>query len=273
MKTTESTFARPGSVDSSAAGAGAPSVRQASLPEGQTRGAVVTLLLEEGPITASDIGTRLGLSAAGVRRHLDALIDAGEARITTPAGARQRGRGRPAKYFQLTAAGRNRLGHTYDDLAGAAMRQLRKIGGDAAIETFARQRVNTIVADVEPASGSDAHSVEDAAERIADAFSAAGFSATTRQVGNGVQICQHHCPVSHVASEFPELCEAEQSAFAEILGTHVQRLATIANGNCACTTHVPLSPTRYSNTDSSDKKTPDAQPRVGERPSLRKEPA
>ena len=153
------------------------------------------------------------------------------------------------------------------------MRQLRKIGGDAAIETFARQRVNTIVADVEPATGSDAHAVEDAADRIADAFSAAGFSATTRQVGNGVQICQHHCPVSHVASEFPELCEAEQTAFAEILGTHVQRLATIANGNCACTTHVPLSPTRHSNIDSSDKKTPDAQPRVGERPRLRKEPA
>jgi predicted ArsR family transcriptional regulator len=280
VKTTESSLVRPESVESSAAGAGVSSVRNASAPEGQTRSAVVTLLLEEGPITASDIGTRLGLSAAGVRRHLDALIDAGEARITTPAGARQRGRGRPAKHFQLTAAGRNRLGHTYDDLAGAAMRQLRKIGGDAAIETFARQRVNTIVADVEPATGADADAVEDAAGRIADAFSAAGFSATTRQVGNGVQICQHHCPVSHVASEFPELCEAEQTAFAEIRGTHVQRLATIANGNCACTTHVPLTVNRFTtdrtehpSTDSSDKKTSDAQPRVGERPRLRKEPA
>ena len=57
---------------------------------------------------------------------------------------------------------------------------------------------------------------------------------------HGVQICQHHCPVSHVAEEFPELCEAEREAFAEILGTHVQRLATIVNGDCACTTHVPL---------------------------------
>ena len=57
----------------------------------------------------------------------------------------------------------------------------------------------------------------------------------------GVQICQHHCPVSHVAEEFPELCEAEQQAMSEVLGTHVQRLATIVNGDCACTTHVPLS--------------------------------
>ncbi len=49
--------------------------------------------------------------------------------------------------------------------------------------------------------------------------------------------------MSHVAEEFPELCETEREAFAEILGTHVQRLATIVNGDCACTTHVPLTET------------------------------
>ena len=84
-----------------------------------------------------------------------------------------------------------------------------------------------------------------AAERIAAALTKAGYVATTTRVGgpiHGVQICQHHCPVSHVAEEFPELCETEQQAMAEVLGTHVQRLATIVNGNCACTTHVPLTP-------------------------------
>jgi predicted ArsR family transcriptional regulator len=66
---------------------------------------------------------------------------------------------------------------------------------------------------------------------------------------HGIQLCQHHCPVSHVAEEFPELCETEREAFAEILGTHVQRLATIVNGDCACTTHIPL-------TESSTEKPP-----------------
>lgn len=211
-------------------------------PEGHTRAAVVKLLLEQGPITATEIGSELGLSAAGVRRHLDALIDAGEARATRSASWQQKGRGRPAKQFQLTAAGRSRLGHSYDDLAGAAMRQLREIGGEAAIVEFARRRVQTIVADIDPAAGHDVDEVEQTAEAIADAFTSSGFAATTRPVGNGVQICQHHCPVSHVASEFPELCEAETQAFAELLGTHVQRLATIANGDCACTTHIPLVP-------------------------------
>jgi hypothetical protein len=55
-----------------------------------------------------------------------------------------------------------------------------------------------------------------------------------------------------VAEEFPELCAAELEAFRELLGTHVQRLATIANGDCACTTHVPLSVPPTSNPPTSN---------------------
>ncbi len=211
---------------------------------GDTRGAIIRLLLESGPTTASRIGEHLGLSAAGVRRHLDALIDAGDAQANAAAAWQHEGRGRPAKRFQLTAAGRAKLEHTYDDLASAAMRQLRELGGDEAIMRFARTRIDTILDSVEPAAGAAPDDVEAAAGRIADALSIAGYATTTTRVKGpvqGVQICQHHCPVSHVAEEFPELCEAEQQAMAEVLGTHVQRLATIVNGDCACTTHVPLS--------------------------------
>lgn len=219
--------------------------------DGHTRSAIVQLLLE-GPITAGQIGDRLGISAAGVRRHLDALIDAGDAEAHAAATWQHSGRGRPAKRYRLTAAGRGKLGHTYDDLAAAAMRQLREIGGDEAIRTFARHRIDTILSGVDRTA--DDHTrdddtrdndVEAAAETLAAALTDAGYATTTTRVAgpiDGVQICQHHCPVSHVASEFPELCEAEQEAFADILGTHVQRLATIVNGDFACTTHVPLIP-------------------------------
>jgi predicted ArsR family transcriptional regulator len=42
-----------------------------------------------------------------------------------------------------------------------------------------------------------------------------------------------------VASEFPQLCEAETELFSKLLGTHVQRLATIAHGDGVCTTFIP----------------------------------
>lgn len=210
--------------------------------ETSTRTSVVTLLLEDAPISASEVGSRLGLSAAGVRRHIDVLIDQGKAAVASPSSWRQRGPGRPAKLFQLTSAGRAELTHAYDDLAGAAMRQLREIGGDAAVAELARKRITDIVgtsAEV-PADLPEDQRLQAVAQNIADSLTKAGYAASTRTVGSGVQICQHHCPVSHVAAEFPELCEAEREAFQQMLGTHIQQLATIANGDSVCTTHVPL---------------------------------
>ncbi len=180
----------------------------AATHDGQTRSAVVRLLLESGSITAGQIGDQLGLSAAGVRRHLDVLIDVGEAESVPAAPWQQAGRGRPAKRYRLTATGRAKLDHSYDDLASAAMRQLREIGGEEAVRSFARQRIDTILSGVEAADSDADEEIEATAERIAGALSKAGYVATTTQVGgpiHGVQICQHHCPVSHVAEEFPEL--------------------------------------------------------------------
>ena len=222
-----------------------PALR-ASAQDGHTRRAIVQLLLESGSITAAEIGRNLGIAATGVRRHLDALVDSGDAEANPSAPWQQSGRGRPAKRYRLTAAGRAKLEHTYDDLASAAMRQLREIGGDEAVRNFARRRVQAILDGVARVDSDNDGSVADAAGRVADALTRAGYATTATRVGGpiqGIEICQHHCPVSHVAEEFPELCQAEQQAISEVLGTHVQRLASIVNGDCACTTHVPLTTT------------------------------
>lgn len=58
----------------------------AAVSDGHTRRAVVRLLLESGSITAGEISDRLGLSAAGVRRHLDVLIEMGDAESAVEIG-------------------------------------------------------------------------------------------------------------------------------------------------------------------------------------------
>ncbi|EUA32218.1 bacterial regulatory, arsR family protein [Mycobacterium intracellulare] len=75
-------------------GVAAPDVGAAS-SDRHTRRAIVRLLLESGTITAGEIGDRLGLAAAGVRRHLDALIEAGDAEATAPRHGSRRGAGVP----------------------------------------------------------------------------------------------------------------------------------------------------------------------------------
>lgn len=80
---------------------------------------------------------------------------------------------------------------------------------------------------------------EERTEALAKALSADGYAATARSAPVGEQLCQHHCPVAHVAEKFPQLCDAETEIFSQLLGTHVQRLATIAHGDGVCTTFIP----------------------------------
>ncbi|AUS80617.1 transcriptional regulator [Actinoalloteichus sp. AHMU CJ021] len=211
--------------------------------DGRARQSVARVLLEQGPRTAAAIAEQLGVSAVAVRRHLDALLAEGHAssrEAPRPAGSRRRGR--PARLFQLTERGRAQFGHAYDDLAVAALRFLAEQGGERAVRLFAERRVAALVERHRDAVVAEPD-VAARAEALAAALSREGYSSSTRRVGTGEQLCQHHCPVAHVAAEFPQLCEAETAVFADLLGTHVQRLATIARGDAACTTHVPVNPT------------------------------
>lgn len=207
--------------------------------DGRTRHTVAKLLLEQGPTSAAAVAEELGLSPPAVRRHLDVLVAEGEAWTRDSSRRGRRGRGRPAKLFLLTEVGRARFGHAYDDLAVAAMRFIAENDGEQAVRSFAERRMKALVDNHREALAAGQTPAE-RAEVLANALTRAGYAASTRQVGNGEQLCQHHCPVAHVAADFPQLCEAETAAFAEVLGTHVQRLATIANGDAVCTTHVPL---------------------------------
>jgi predicted ArsR family transcriptional regulator len=228
-----------------------------------TRARVARLILELGPSTASLIGGRLGLTPAAIRRHLDNLLAEGLIETRSARTYASRGRGRPARLFAITDAGRSAFEHAYDDLASSALRFLATEAGPAAVEKFARHQVSelerrygAVLAGVAPG---------DRVRALADALSADGYAASasaapaptpapapadtaageTAMAGEaaaalagGEQLCQHHCPVAHVAEEFPQLCEAETEAFSRLLGRPVQRLATIAHGDGICTTHV-----------------------------------
>jgi predicted ArsR family transcriptional regulator len=222
-----------------------------------TRERVARSILVNGPSTAVALAERLDLTPAAVRRHLDHLVDDGTIESREQKVYGHRGRGRPARVFALTDAGRNAFDQQYDDLAVQALRFLADTGGDEAVLEFARQRVAFIERDFDrvmadrPGLGP--------AEALAAVLTDGGYAASVRELplvqghAAGEQLCQQHCPVSHVAHEFPQLCEAETEAIGRVLGTHVQRLATIAHGDGVCTTSIPT-PTRAGTSDDRENK-------------------
>jgi predicted ArsR family transcriptional regulator len=241
---------KPALVPGAAAG---PQAGPAGSPAGLgtdsgTRGRIARLILENGPVTAAGLSARLGLTPAAVRRHLDNLMAdvMVAARTARPHGSR--GRGRPARLFAMTDAGRSAFEHAYDDLAASALRFLAELAGPEAVAEFARKQISELERRYLPVVSAAAPA--DRVKALAEALSADGYAASVAHMGNpaavgaapaaggGEQLCQHHCPVAHVAAEYPQLCEAETEAFGRLLGTPVQRLATIAHGDGICTTHV-----------------------------------
>jgi predicted ArsR family transcriptional regulator len=142
--------------------------------------------------------------------------------------------------FAITETGRGRFDQQYDALAVDALRFLEETGGDAAVLAFARKRVAGIEDRYDEITAAEPALVP--SEALARALTQGGYAASVRQGPVGEQLCQQHCPVSHVAHEFPQLCEAETEVISKVLGRHVQRLATIAHGDGVCTTCIPSTP-------------------------------
>ncbi len=224
-------------------------VEAPSPAERRTRERVLAAVTLDGPVSASELGARLGLTPAAVRRHLDNLAEQGAVREHDPVGSVPRGRGRPARRWVISAAGHDVLTSGYGLLAAEALRFIDATVGPEAVAAFAAERF---------AGRERAYAVELAgvgtdpqarAEALVGALSRDGFAATARPLGTpeptGIQLCQGHCPVKHVAEEFPQLCQAETDAFSRLLGVHVQRLSTLARGQHVCTTFVPLTQTHH----------------------------
>lgn len=205
--------------------------------EASTRERVLALIVSEGPIRTVDLARRLDLTAAAIRRHIASLEE--DDLIAVHDSGRTGMRGRPARRYVATESAQDAMSADYSDFAVQTMQYIAEVGGPEAVTEFASRRLR----DVERRYA-DRITADDVAGRVtqlAQLLDEDGYAASARPVPGTsmVQLCQGHCPVQHVASRFPELCEAEVQAFSRLVGSHVQRLVTLAGGAHVCTTNVP----------------------------------
>ncbi|MDE0573240.1 helix-turn-helix domain-containing protein [Demequina sp. B12] len=205
-----------------------------------TRDRVLGLIASAGPITASTLADELGVTAAGVRRHLSALIADGLIEDHEPPGQHARGRGRPAKSYVATTEGQRSLTSAYSTVAVDAVAFMREHGN---LDAFVEAKAAELEGLLEGAVPADAP-MEKRVELMAAVLAEQGYATSVRPGPGGftVQLCQGHCPVQSIAEEAPEWCEAETRAFSRVLDVHVQRLSTLAGGAHVCTTTIPVAP-------------------------------
>ncbi|MGI4896863.1 MAG: helix-turn-helix transcriptional regulator [Janthinobacterium lividum] len=220
----------------------------------RTRTRVRTAVAELGPVPAVRLADLLGITGAAVRRHLDAMVTEGVLESREPAPGQRRGRGRPAREYVISFAGHDAMPSGYDDMALSALSYLAEVQGPDAVAEFARRRFSALEERLSLAVGT-ATSTQARVEALAQALAEQGYAASARPVAEGTtaagtQLCQGHCPVRRVAEAFPEICEAERRTFERVLGSRLQRLATLAHGDHVCTTFVPHEPAPADHPDS-----------------------
>jgi predicted ArsR family transcriptional regulator len=223
---------------------------------------VFRAVLSHGPVEVVAVARRLGVTPAAVRRHVEALEADGLVAVHEAVSPRPRGRGRPARAYVVTARGHRAAGGGYEEVALSALAHLARHYGPDAVARFTDERLRELESRWHAAVDAAGPEPLDRARALAAALGADGFAAEARDVepahaepgaGNipgplGVQICQGHCPVHTLAEAYPGLCEAETAAFSRLVGTPVQRLATIAHGDHVCTTFVPAPPRAHHET-------------------------
>lgn len=212
----------------------------------ETRERVARQILTEGPISASDLAKNFQVSSVAMRRLLDALEAADLIRgdEQAPFGpAKPKGRGRPARVFSITEKGRDYFESAYDKVANDAVEFINEIAGKDGIVEFAKRRSEKLAQKFQIfIKNSDP--LENKVKSLKEQLTREGYLASVQNEMGPTQtllLCQHHCPIGHVATEHPEFCEAETKMFSQLLGVNVTRLSTMATGGEVCTSLISKS--------------------------------
>jgi predicted ArsR family transcriptional regulator len=196
-----------------------------------TREQILVLLRRHGRLSAPRLADLLNINPVGVRRHLGLLERDGlvEATVEKPT------RGRPTAIYRLTDAGLERFPRRYDEVAREALAFLKDHDA-AALAQFLAWRNERLAASY--AGRVDGATLAERTDALAEVLSEQGFMAEVESAPGGLRLCQHNCTVEHLAAELPDLCTSEAELFERLLGTQVEREATVVDGAVRCVTRI-----------------------------------
>jgi predicted ArsR family transcriptional regulator len=194
-------------------------------------GRLLTLLKTRGPLTASDVGTVLGVTAEAARQQLVKLA----ADNLVEATAEIRGVGRPVQLWRLTDTGHARFPDTHADLTVQLIQNIRSELGEASLERLiaAREREirSTYLAELAGVTG-----LAQRVERLAAIRTREGYMAEWWPEGDGYMLAENHCPICAAATVCQGFCRGELDLFRDVLGPDVAvtRLEHILGGARRC---------------------------------------
>ncbi|MGX4643013.1 helix-turn-helix transcriptional regulator [Massilia sp. SYSU DXS3249] len=178
---------------------------------------VLMLLKTRGAQTAQALAGLIGLTAMGVRRHLEAAEAEGlVVHADTPGKV-----GRPVRRWALSERGNARFPDRHAELTLDLIQGVRTLFGESGLERLiaAREEASERAyrERVDPRT-----TLDDQVAALAEARSLEGYMAETQpRVDGSILLVENHCPICTAAQACQQFCRSELEVFRRVLGPGV----------------------------------------------------
>ncbi len=207
---------------------------------GHTRQLLLEILKRCGECDVSGLAEKLGISGVAVRQHLSSLERAG----LLMHRQERRPVGRPVRLYRLTNTAERHFPQSSDRVALDLLARVEKMMGVEAIESALDKRIEDL-ASLYAERLKGARSWSQKLELLASIRDSEGYLCNVEPVAaaearGGVRLVHHHCPLSAIADQFPQLCAYELELFRRVLGEpDIRRVDHIHAGGHTCSYELP----------------------------------
>lgn len=201
---------------------------------------ILFLLKTGGPNTAQALAAQLDLTSMAVRRHLETW----QAQGLLLTEDRADKVGRPARYWQLTAAGHARFPDRHSELTVQLIAQVRTLFGAQRLDQLISAREQLAEANYQ-ARMAGAKTLTQRLTRLVQARDEEGYMAEMQKQADGsFLMIENHCPICAAATECQGFCRSELDVFRRTLGplASVERTEHLLSGARRCVYRIQPAP-------------------------------
>jgi predicted ArsR family transcriptional regulator len=179
-----------------------------------THDQILLLLKNRGPQTAQVLAGLMGLTAMGVRRQLEAAVDAGLVRFQDSPGKV----GRPVRRWMLSDSGNARFPDRHAEVTLDLIQGVRMLFGESGLEQLIAMREEATERAYRERIDRAA-TLDDRVAALAAARTLEGYMADTEpRVDGSVLLHENHCPICTAAQACQQFCRSELAVFRRVLG-------------------------------------------------------
>ncbi len=210
----------------------------------RARDRVLFQLKTRGPLSATQLAGRLGVTSMAVRQHLAALQE----EVLVEYADERRKVGRPARVWSLTPEAAGRFPDSHADLTVDLIEGMRASFGEEGLERLLKYRNRHQLRRYRARMPDGDVSIEKRVAALAAIRRDEGYMAEwSRERDGALLLVENHCPICAAAQSCQGLCRDELALFRRVLGGNVQveRVDHLLAGARRCAYRIsPKSPAR-----------------------------